>query len=132
MQLHFGRARLYWQMSPGDLSRITRNLLRTFYKSHKITSIMKISELRQLVFKIESKYGPDVPVYLMEEDDVFMDGFNQSLYHGITDVRIVEDWPLPGESLIVQETEKPIHAVIFQRWVQDPAYIDSSLAKGND
>lgn len=93
---------------------------------------MKISELRQLVFKIESKYGPDVPVYLMEEDVVFMDGFDQRQYHGITDVRIIEDWSLPGESLIVQEPEKPIHAVIFQRWVQDPAYIDSSLAKGND
>lgn len=93
---------------------------------------MKISELRQLVFKIESKYGPDVPVYLMEENVAIMEGFNQREYHGITDVRIVEDWALPGESLMTQETEKPIHAVIFQRWVQDPSYIDSSLAKNND
>lgn len=93
---------------------------------------MKISELRQIVFKIESKYGPDVPVYLVEEEDALANGFSEREYNGITDVRIVEDWPLPGESLIVQEAEKPIHAVIFQRWIQDPAYIDSSLVKRND
>lgn len=93
---------------------------------------MKISELRQIVFKIESKYGPDVPVYLVEEEDVLANGFSEREYNGITDVRIVEDWPLPGESLIAQETEKPIRALIFHRWVQDPSYIDSSLVKRND
>ena len=93
---------------------------------------MKISELRQIVFKIESKYGPDVPVYLFNEDIALLDGFSPRQYNGVTDVRIVEDWALPGESLMVQEAEKPIHAVIFHRWVQDPSYIDSSLVKRND
>lgn len=95
---------------------------------------MTISELRQFVFKIESKYGPDVPVFLMDEETTLSEGFDQKYYHAISDIRVLEDWPLPGDSIMHDESEKTkkIHIVMFERWVEDPAYIDSSVSANND
>lgn len=95
---------------------------------------MKISELRQIVFKIESKYGPDVPVFLHDEEMSLLEGYDEKYHAGITDVRIVEDWPLPGNSVMHDESEKAnkVKMIIFERWIEDPAYIDSSADSNND
>jgi hypothetical protein len=36
-----------------------------------------------------------------------------SATEGISDVRMASEWPLPGESMIVHEGEKPSKVVIF-------------------
>jgi len=120
-------------MNHGNMLQITQN-----------QPTMKISELRQIVFKIESKYGPDVPVFLHDEEMSLLEGYDEKYhagigydekYHaGITDVRIVEDWPLPGNSVMHDESEKAnkVKMVIFERWIEDPAYIDSSADSNND
>lgn len=95
---------------------------------------MKISELRQIIFKIESKHGPDVPVFLHDEEMSLLEGYDEKYHGGITDIRIIEDWPLPGNSMMHNETEKAnkVRVVIFERWIDDPAYIDSSAEPNND
>lgn len=95
---------------------------------------MKISELRQIIFKIESKYGPDIPVFLQDEEMSLLEGYDAKYHGGITDIRIVENWPLPGTSMMHDETEKAnkVSVVIFERWIEDSAYIDSSAESNND
>ena len=95
---------------------------------------MKISELRQIIFKIESKYGPDIPVFLHDEEMSLLEGYDEKYHAGITDIRIVENWALPGNSMMHDETEKAnkVKVVIFERWIEDPAYIDSSVEPNND
>lgn len=95
---------------------------------------MTISELRQIVFKIESKYGPDVPVFLHDEEMSLLEGYDEKYHAGITDIRIVENWALPGNSVMHDESEKAnkVKVVIFERWIEDPAYLDSSVDSSND
>ena len=45
--------------------------------------------------------------YTLEE------GFDWEQTEGIADVRVASEWPLPGESMIVHEGEKPSKVIIF-------------------
>jgi hypothetical protein len=41
------------------------------------------------------------------------EGFDWEHTEGIADVRVASEWPLPGESMIVHEGEKPSKVIIF-------------------
>ncbi len=49
----------------------------------------------------------DCEVKLYSEQSAFEDAFDFKYSEVVTDVRVVNDWPLPGESLIVGDTENP-------------------------
>lgn len=74
---------------------------------------MNVSELREILAKAEAQHGPDMPILLCFEEAAIDDGYDESSTEGISDVRIVEDWPLPGTSLTTYEGEKPKKLVIF-------------------
>lgn len=87
---------------------------------------MTVSELRELLAKAEIQYGPDMPILLCFEEAALEDGYDQASTEGISDVRIVDDWPLPGTSLTTYEGEKPKKLIIFY----DNHYkLDSSIVQ---
>lgn len=49
----------------------------------------------------------DCDVKLYSEQSAFEEAFDFKHSEVVTDVRVVNDWPLPGESLIVGDTENP-------------------------
>ena len=74
---------------------------------------MKLSELQELLNKALSECGPDAEVLLAYEAGALEEGYDEELTEGVTDVRIVESWPLPGRSLSFYEGEKDKKVVIF-------------------
>jgi hypothetical protein len=87
---------------------------------------MNVSELREILAKAEAQHGPDMPILLCFEEVAIDEGYEEASTEGISDVRIVEDWPLPGTSLTTYEGEKPKKLVIFY----DNHYkLDSSIVK---
>ena len=74
---------------------------------------MILSELRALLDKAEAKYGPELPVLLCYEPGAMEEGYEESCTEGISDIRVVDDWPLPGASIVTHEGEKPKKLVIF-------------------
>ncbi len=87
---------------------------------------MTVSELREILAKAEAQHGPDMPILLCFEEAAIDEGYEEASTEGISDVRIVEDWPLPGTSLTTYEGEKPKKLVIFY----DNHYkLDSSIVK---
>jgi len=75
---------------------------------------MKLSELREalraadLVIKDE-----DPDVVLCFEPSAMEEGFSWESTEGISDVRVASEWPIPGESMLVKEYEKPSKVIIF-------------------
>lgn len=87
---------------------------------------MNVSELREILAKAEAQHGPDMPILLCFEEAAIDEGYEESSTEGISDVRVVEDWPLPGTSLTTYEGEKPKKLVIFY----DNHYkLDSSIVQ---
>jgi hypothetical protein len=41
------------------------------------------------------------------------EGYDEKCTEGISDIRLVEDWPLPGKSLVTYEGNKPQKLVLF-------------------
>jgi hypothetical protein len=74
---------------------------------------MKLSELQELLNKALAECGPDAEVLLAYEAGALEEGYREDCTEGISDVRIVEDWPLPGRSLSFYEGEKDKKVVIF-------------------
>ena len=67
-----------------------------------------------------------MPILLCFEETAIDEGYEEASTEGISDVRIVEDWPLPGTSLTTYEGEKPKKLVIFY----DNHYkLDSSIVQ---
>lgn len=74
---------------------------------------MKVSEL-SLHLRDYLQQHPDCDVKLYCESVVYDDVFDSSSCEVITDIRVVNDWPLPGESLIIGNSEEPgKYLVIF-------------------
>jgi hypothetical protein len=73
---------------------------------------MKLSELQELLNKALAECGPDAEVLLADEAGALEDGYSEDCTVGVSDVRIVEDWPLPGRSLSFYEGEKDKKVVI--------------------
>ena len=87
---------------------------------------MILSELLEVLHKAEAKYGGELPILLAFEETAIDEGYSEDGTEGISDVRVVNDWPLPGESLITYEGERPKKLVIFY----DNHYkLDSSTVK---
>lgn len=74
---------------------------------------MILSELSQILNKAEAKYGPDLPILLCFEETAIDEGYSEDSTEGISDVRVINDWPLPGDSLVTYEGERPKKLVIF-------------------
>jgi hypothetical protein len=74
---------------------------------------MKLFELQELLNKALVECGPDAEVLLTYEPGAIEEGYDEDCTEGITDVRIVEDWPLPGKSLSVYEGEKQKKVILF-------------------
>lgn len=86
---------------------------------------MNLLELRELLDKAGAKYGFDLPILLAFEPGAMEDGFNEESTEAISDVRVIDDWPLPGTSLVTHEGEKPKKLVIFY---DNATKLDSSIA----
>ncbi len=74
---------------------------------------MKLSELIELLNKALAESGPDTPVLLCFEEGAMDEGYNESCTEGISDIRLIDDWPLPGKSLVTYEGQKPQKLVLF-------------------
>ena len=75
--------------------------------------LMKLSELIEFLNKALAESGPDTPVLLCFEEGAMDEGYDEGCTEGISDVRLVEDWPLPGKSLMSYEGNKPQKLVLF-------------------
>lgn len=53
------------------------------------------------------------PLALCWEQGCYDEGYDQKCLEAITDIRIVEEWPLPGDSLVVPTEDKPQRLVFF-------------------
>lgn len=74
---------------------------------------MKASELKGHLadFLVENE---DCEVKLYCESVVYDDSYDESCHEVITDIRVMNDWPLPGESIIFGDSEHPgKYLVIF-------------------
>jgi hypothetical protein len=69
-----------------------------------------ISALQQAAFVASAD---DLEVVLCFEPTALEEGFDWEHTEGIADVRVASEWPLPGESMIVPEGEKPSKVIIF-------------------
>lgn len=74
---------------------------------------MKLSELIELLNKALAETGPNADVLLCYEEGAMDEGYDEKCTEGISDIRLVQDWPLPGKSLSVYEGEKKQKVVIF-------------------
>ena len=66
---------------------------------------MKVSQLK-LACEDFLAWHPDTEVKILWEEGVFSDNYDPQYLEDPTDVRIINDWPLPGESL-VNKAENP-------------------------
>jgi hypothetical protein len=85
---------------------------------------MKLPQLIELLNKALAESGPDTEVLLCYEEGALQDGYDEKGTEGISDIRLVEDWPLPGKSLITYEGQKPQKLVIFY---ENHGKLDSSI-----
>ena len=87
---------------------------------------MKLPQLIELLNKALAESGPDTEVLLCYEEGALQDGYDEKSTEGISDIRLVEDWPLPGKSLITYEGQKPQKLVIFY---ENHGKLDSSIER---
>jgi hypothetical protein len=76
-------------------------------------SLMKASKLLRLLDDY-LKFHEDCDLRLYCESVVYDDCYDEHSHEVITDIRMVNDWPLPGESIITSNAEAPgKYLVIF-------------------
>jgi hypothetical protein len=74
---------------------------------------MKLSQLIEFLNKAQAQAGPDAEVLLCYEEGAMDEGYDEKATEGISDIRLVNDWPLPGKSLVTYEGQVPQKLVIF-------------------
>ena len=75
---------------------------------------MKLSELHRITtIAMQSHAAQDAEVLLHYEKSAMEDGFSRASSEGISDVRLIDDWALPGKSLVTDEGPLPKKLVIF-------------------
>lgn len=62
---------------------------------------MKVSELKLACEEFLLEH-PDTEVKLLWEEGVLSENYDANYLEEPTDVRMINDWPLPGDSLIVK------------------------------
>ncbi len=82
-----------------------------------------IGQVVELLNKAMARTGPNAPFLLYSEPYTFAQGFDPASAGGIADIRLVSDWPLPGESLAAYEGQHPMQVVAFYRDIDE---LDSS------
>jgi hypothetical protein len=68
-------------------------------------------------------------VILHYEESAMKDGFSEATSEGISDIRLIDDWALPGDSLVNDEGPTPKKLVIFY---DNHFNLDSSLDSSLD
>lgn len=53
------------------------------------------------------------PLALCWEQGCYDEQYDPKCLEAITDIRLVDEWPLPGDSLVVPSEEKPQRLVFF-------------------
>jgi len=75
---------------------------------------MKLIKLHQAILIAMGKTdAEDAEVLLHYEESAMKDGFSEATSEGISDIRLIDDWALPGDSLVTDEGTKPKKLVIF-------------------
>lgn len=74
---------------------------------------MKLSELYLALTEIVTTFPGDMEVLLHYEQSAMEDGFSKNTSEGISDIRLIDDWALPGHSLVHDEGRLPKTLVIF-------------------
>ena len=75
---------------------------------------MKLCELHRITtIAMQSHAAQDAEVLLHYERSAMEDGFSRASSEGISDVRLIDDWALPGKSLMTDEGPLPKKLVIF-------------------
>ena len=75
---------------------------------------MKLSKLFHALSQAKVAVGDEDPeVVLCFEPGAMEGGFSWESTEGISDVRVAPAWPMPGESMLVDEYEKPSKVIIF-------------------
>jgi hypothetical protein len=87
---------------------------------------MNLSEFTKICNQALELHG-DIPVLLCYEQSAMEEGYKETETEGVSDVRLVEDWPLPGSSLVVDEVEKPKRFIVFydNHYNLDSAHLSS-------
>ena len=74
-------------------------------------------KLSQLISALQQAYvsakDEDPEVVVCFEPTALEEGFDWEHTEGISDVRVASEWPLPGKSLTVIESEKPSKVILF-------------------
>lgn len=73
---------------------------------------MLLTELQAFLNKAQKEVG-DAEVLLCFEEGAMEEGFDEENTEGISDIRLVNDWPLPGASIMTNEGKLPQKLVIF-------------------
>jgi len=74
---------------------------------------MKLSELYRILTQTMLQSPPGTEVLLHYEQSAMEDGFSETTSEGISDIRLMNDWPLPGDSMVNNEGTRPKKLVIF-------------------
>jgi hypothetical protein len=74
---------------------------------------MQLKVLIDILNKARVEAGDEAEVFLCFEETALDEGYDEDSTEGISDVRLLEDWPLPGKSLCFSEGEKAQKVVIF-------------------
>ena len=78
---------------------------------------MKLSELILALTKCQQLMGDQDPEVITSYEDLgpHREVFSLKYTEIISDIRTMHDWPLPGESILFAENEKPAKVIIFYR-----------------
>lgn len=80
-------------------------LFLTMKHGHQLLIIPLLMKVSELLNALDNylRINEDCEIVTYCEAVVFEDGFDEDYCEPITDLRIVNDWPLPGDSLITTE-----------------------------
>lgn len=78
---------------------------------------MKLSILIDILKACQTAVKEQDPEVLTSFEDLgpHRQDFSFDETEEVSDIRIVSDWPLPGESVLYKENEKPAKVIIFYR-----------------
>jgi hypothetical protein len=74
---------------------------------------MNLKALIDTLNKARIEAGDEAEVFLCFEESALEEGYDENCTEAISDVRLLDDWPLPGKSLCFSEGEKAQKVVIF-------------------
>ena len=80
-------------------------LFLTMKHGHQLLIIPLLMKVSELLSALDNylRINEDCEIVTYCESMIFDDGFHENFCEPITDLRIVNDWPLPGDSLITIE-----------------------------